>query len=474
MSRHYTFFRRYPNLRRQFRHLSLEGDNFQWRFLPEVGLPIGGVEIPSVKMFKAMLLPGGALLLGVMALVYSGWLTLALPALSFLYYCALAGGVLLAWRFHSSRTFLALLVLFLAGQAVPLLAGGTPSVILTIVRIVSVLVPIDFVLIAVMHERGFAMESISPVALLLFVESVVVFVFSRISSASPSAAHVHHAGATLQFQGYVLIILAAACAFLFGRFLFTRKPADSALFWSLLAFFLSLRFTGTARTSIVYAAAAACILATSIIENSYLLAYHDELTTLPSRRAFKEALLRLQDPYSIAVVDIDHFKKFNDTYGHDTGDQVLRLVASNLARVTGGGQAYRCGGEEFNILFPGKSTAEVVEHLERLRQNIQTSEFRMRGHDRRQAPRGPDRRNEKNRGRVAKEHLIRELGQDKSPTSLSVTVSIGVATSSRKQADPDTVLKAADKALYRAKANGRNRLETASTRRTRTQAAGIA
>lgn len=425
-------------------------------------------------MLKSILLPGGTLLLAVIALVYSGWLTLALPALSFLNYCALAGGMLLAWRFHSSRTFLALLVLFLAGQAVPLLGGGVPSAVLTIVRIMSVLVPINFVLIAVMHERGFTMESVSPVVLLLFVESVVVFVFSRISVTAPAAAHARHAAATMQFQGYALIILAAASAFLIGRFLFTRKPADIALLWSLLAFFLSLRFTENARTSLLYAATAACILATSIIENSYLLAYHDELTTLPSRRAYKEALLRLQDPYSIAVVDIDHFKKFNDTYGHDTGDQVLRLVASNLARVTGGGQAYRCGGEEFNILFPGKSTGEVVEHLERLRENIQASEFRMRGNDRRQVPRGPDRRNEKSKGRAAKGHAIRQLAQDKSPTSLSVTVSIGVATSSRQQADPDAVLKAADKALYRAKANGRNRLETASARRTRTQAAGIA
>lgn len=427
-----------------------------------------------MKMLKSLLLPGGALILGVMALVYSGWLTLAVPALSFLNYCALAGGMLLAWRFHSSRTFLALLVLFLAGQAVPLLAGGTPSVVLTIVRIVSVLVPIDFVLVAVMHERGFTLESISPVVLLLFVESVVVFVFSRISVTASSVAHARHATAAMQFQGYALIILAAACAFLVGRFLYTRKPPDSALFWSLLAFFLSLRFTENARTSLAYAATAACILATSIIENSYLLAYHDELTALPSRRAYKEALLRLQDPYSIAVVDIDHFKKFNDTYGHDTGDQVLRLVASNLARVTGGGQAYRCGGEEFNILFSGKSTAEVVEHLERLRENIQASEFRMRGNDRRQAPRGPDRRNEKNRGRATKGQVIRELAQEKSPSSISVTVSIGLATSSRQQGDPDAVLKAADKALYRAKANGRNRVETASARRTRTQAAGIA
>jgi len=63
-----------------------------------------------------------------------------------------------------------------------------------------------------------------------------------------------------------------------------------------------------------------------MVETSYLLAYHDELTALPSRRAFHEALLRLQPPYSIAMVDIDHFKRCNDTYGHDTGDEVLRLV----------------------------------------------------------------------------------------------------------------------------------------------------
>ena len=161
-------------------------------------------------------------------------------------------------------------------------------------------------------------------------------------------------------------MFSAAAIFLLARFLITRKPADSALFWSLAAFFLSLRFTGTTRISVVYSATAASILAASIIENSYLLAYHDELTTLPSRRAFNDALLRLQNPYSIAVVDIDHFKRFNDTYGHDTGDQVLRLVATNLARVTGGGQAYRCGGEEFTILFPGKTTPEVVDHLEQI------------------------------------------------------------------------------------------------------------
>jgi diguanylate cyclase len=128
------------------------------------------------------------------------------------------------------------------------------------------------------------------------------------------------------------------------------------------------------------------------------------------------------------------------------------------------------------ILFPGKTTQEVVEHLERLRIAIEHSEFRMRGGDRRQSPRGPDRRNERAAGRPRKKgQAIRELAQEKEVSRLSVTVSIGVATSAEEDSDPQVVLKSADKALYRAKANGRNRLETApSKRRPRAKAAGIA
>src|SRR5437764_43322 len=195
-----------------------------------------------------------------------------------------------------------------------------------------------------------------------------------------AVVRVHSLSIPIVLPRYALAVPATAAIFLSVRFLLNRKPLDSALLWSLASFFLALRSAAAIRTSTAYWLATACILATAVIENSYLLAYHDELTSLPSRRAFNDALLRLKAPYSIAVVDIDHFKRFNDTYGHDTGDQVLRMVASNLARVTGGGRAYRCGGEEFNILFPGKNTPDVLDHLERLRENIQASEFRLRGH----------------------------------------------------------------------------------------------
>jgi len=434
----------------------------------------------SRAALKSLAVPGGVLLLGVALLLYSGWLTLALPALSFLYYCALIGGMLLAWRFHSSRSFFALLVLFLAQGAIALfgegrVSPGTPVWVALVA--VAVLVPLDFILIALMQERGFSIPAAAPVGLVLFVQFVIVAVLCRAAEGLPStSARVHHLAAPVSLPSYALVVFAAAATFLLARFLFTHKPIDSALLWSLSAFFLSLRFTAITRVSTVYSATAACILAASIVENSYLLAYHDELTTLPSRRAFNDALLRLQAPYSIAVVDIDHFKRFNDTYGHDTGDQVLRLVAACLARVTGGGQAYRCGGEEFNILFAGKTTAQVVDHLEQLRAKIESSEFHPRGGDRRQAPRGPDRRDRRTSGRTRKGDAIRQLAQDSAPAALSVTVSIGVATSAKEGSSPEHVLQAADKALYRAKANGRNRVEMASSpsRRARIKAAGIA
>jgi diguanylate cyclase (GGDEF)-like protein len=436
----------------------------------------------STTTLKSLLLPGGVLLLGVVVLVYSGWLTLALPALSFLAYCALGGGMLLAWRFHSSRIFFALLVLFLGQEAVAVFGAGhiSPGTAgWTALQAAAVLVPLNFVLIALMQERGFTVSATAPVGLFLFVQSVIVAVLCRAAQELPSTRAHHLAAAVssmVSLPAYILFVFGGAGILLLARFLVARKPVDSALLWSLSAFFLCLRFSATARVSTVYLATAASILAASIVENSYLLAYHDELTALPSRRAFNDALLRLQHPYSIAVVDIDHFKRFNDSYGHDTGDQVLQLVAVSLSRVTGGGQAYRCGGEEFNILFPGKTTSEVADHLEQLRAAIASSEFRVRSRDRRQVPRGPDRRNERAHGRKRTGHAIRELVQEKSPAPLSVTVSIGVAASLKAQSEPELVLQAADKALYRAKANGRNRIETASSirRKSRVKAAGIA
>jgi GGDEF domain-containing protein len=373
-------------------------------------------------------------------------------------------------------------VLFLAQRALTFfLAGHTPEAGTGRIALESIglLLPLNFILFSFAIERGFSWSSITPPGLLLFLESTIVAVLCRPGphdAALVSSHALQHAVATVPLPTSAWLAFSAAIVVLLARFLLFRKPAESALLWTLAAASLALHFGGAGKISFAYFAAGTVILAVSIVETSYLLAYHDELTGLPARRAFNDALQRLEAPYSIAMVDIDHFKRFNDTYGHDTGDEVLRLVAARLARVTGGGHAYRCGGEEFAILFPGKIIREVFDHLEHLRTIIELCTFRTRIADRRQMPRGPDRRNARTRGRAHTGHAIRRLATGNNSTLLSITVSIGVAASVRAMPNADQVIRAADKALYRAKSNGRNRVEPASTSRrpARARAADIA
>jgi len=112
----------------------------------------------------------------------------------------------------------------------------------------------------------------------------------------------------------------------------------------------------------------------------------DALTNLANRKAFDEALLRAcevadanKSALCLAVLDIDHFKRFNDTWGHQTGDQVLRYVASVIGRISKNPRvAARYGGEEFAIIFPNESTEAVELALNRIRQEIGTRALRRR------------------------------------------------------------------------------------------------
>jgi diguanylate cyclase (GGDEF)-like protein len=415
---------------------------------------------------------------GVAILLHTGLVSASVGVVTFAFYAALIAGVLLAWRFHSSRIFFALLILFLAQQGVTYFGSGhlagTASARMALAA-VGLLLPIDFVALSLQQEKGFALPNVAAAAVGLLVESVMVAVLCRPEAVATRT--LHHVSFPPPLPFATVLACCGAAGVLLIRFLLFHKPVESGLLWALAASLLAIRFGGVGRIPSAYFATAAFIVAVSIVETSYLLAYHDELTTLPSRRAFHEALLRLEPPYSIAMVDIDHFKRCNDKYGHDAGDQVLRLVASRLERVTGGGQAYRCGGEEFAVVFPGKTANQVMEDLERLRAAIEASSFRLRGQDRRQLARGPERRNPRVVGRVSSGRLIRELARSRAPRDvISVTASMGVASSSPDNPSAEDVIKAADKALYRAKAGGRNRIETESAprRRPRGKAAGVA
>ena len=142
------------------------------------------------------------------------------------------------------------------------------------------------------------------------------------------------------------------------------------------------------------------------------------------------------------MVDIDHFKKFNDTHGHHTGDQVLKLVAARLAEIGAGGTAYRYGGEEFCLVFSERTLAAVLPQIESVRARVEAYRMAVRSGDRPKDAEAGTR--------------MRSL---RSPEkTLSVAVSIGVAEADSAHATPAEVLRAADKALYRAKQAGRNRV----------------
>lgn len=156
----------------------------------------------------------------------------------------------------------------------------------------------------------------------------------------------------------------------------------------------------------------------------------DELTGLPNRREFMdvvESILATDDELSVFILDIDHFKRINDNYGHDIGDEVLRTLAKVCTDNCHGRDLFaRWGGEEFVAVLPGAGSDKALETANTLRGTFEQQGF---------------------------EHAWQQ------GTPVPFTVSIGVATRMRGEKNLDTLMKRADRALYKAKESGRNRVE---------------
>jgi diguanylate cyclase (GGDEF)-like protein len=220
------------------------------------------------------------------------------------------------------------------------------------------------------------------------------------------------------------------------------KPIPVGNAAAIAAFFLAAEWAASPGAYALFMAASGVVMIIALVHESHQLAFRDQLTGLPGRRALDERLRSLGDRYAIGMVDVDHFKQFNDTHGHDVGDQVLRLVGGRLEQVGGGGVAYRYGGEEFSVLFADADLREAEAALEAIRASIESYRMAVRGADRpKQAEEGAKRRGAASVDKV-----------------LSVTVSIGVAAPSKQHGTPREVIMAADEALYRAKKAGRNRV----------------
>jgi diguanylate cyclase (GGDEF)-like protein len=418
------------------------------------------MDLLTRKTIKAILFPGGGIVLAAALLLGTTWLSAA--GIGFFYYAVFIAAALLSWRFHSTRILFAAVILLLGHHAMESFAHGQIASAGSgriAFEAVALLIPLDFMVLTFFPERGSEGRTLGWFLALLFFESAFVAAISGSGEPVPGFLHWslipdYH----WRVPQPALLAFMIALGVLLARLIQRHRATDSGMFWSLIATWLGLEAGGAGKTGSAYFGVAALVLASSIIENSYSLAYQDELTGLASRRAFNDAQLRLKHPYAIAVVDIDHFKRINDNFGHDTGDQVLKLVASRLARVTGGGEAFRVGGEEFTILFPGRNAKDVTDHLELLRMNIESSSFKIRaGQERRKLARESDRRSTGSR----KTRKVPAPNVEPRPGAVSMTVSIGIAESEPKLR-VEEVIEQADQALYRAKQGGRNRIEAAT------------
>ncbi len=166
--------------------------------------------------------------------------------------------------------------------------------------------------------------------------------------------------------------------------------------------------------------------------------YKDELTNVLNRRALDERLETLHDHFSIAMMDVDHFKKFNDTYGHKEGDNVLRFVAQFISENLHV-PVYRYGGEEFCAIFENEEPQAVYEKLKEICEKLSNKKFYVRRAD----------RDEPQSNRKAKL---------KSKVSVFLTISIGMSSKAESDLTADDIRKDADMALYKAKDLGRNRV----------------
>jgi len=355
-----------------------------------------------------------------------------------------AAALLLGWRFNRSRLVFAIALLALTEYL--LLKGVEAPRDRFYYQAMTFLLPINLALVALLPERG----TLTPAGLVRWVllgVQVLVVVFVAQSFSTKALGFLTTRLLPARWTAWTPVNQPSIVAFLaIGALLFMawlREPQSPVrgYFYALIAVFAALSWPAAGAGQEIWLATAGLILVIAVIEASYMMAYRDGLTELPGRRALNEALPRLSGQFSVAMVDVDHFKRFNDTYGHDAGDHVLRLVAARLAQSPGGGTAYRYGGEEFALVFPGKGQDECLPHLEELREIVETSRFTMR---RRFRPRVKP-KNDKGR---------------KTRPGITITVSIGVAERNHRNTSPDQVVQAADKALYRAKEAGRNRVST--------------
>ena len=369
------------------------------------------------------------------------------PVLELLPYGLAATSILLAVRFNRSRIMYGALLLVAAYGCLHVWAPGLNKIqIGLLVNAVMLFLPLNIVLISIYTERGIFTPAGTARLLLILIQ--MVGIAWAIHTSHPLFAQLIHQPLVPDLEiSHQLLGEPALLANTLGSavtltlYLASGEPFRGALTGALLLgiYGATLSTDQVLSIAVLYSFAQAFLLLT-LVHESYRMAFVDELTGLKGRRALNESMNKLGSQFVIAMLDVDHFKKFNDRFGHDAGDDVLRLLGSKLKSVGGGGKPFRYGGEEFTLLFSGLDAAGAKPHLEALRAAIAEKKFTLRRD-----------------GRRKKVKTGKKQGTNRTP-GVKVTISIGFAERNDSNKTPESVLKAADKALYRAKRKGRNQV----------------
>ncbi|MBB1487202.1 GGDEF domain-containing protein [Oceanospirillum sediminis] len=378
-------------------------------------------------------------------------------------YIAFTAATTLSLVYGRLRVLMTLLVLVISYWAFSTLTGPVglswnKFTIETVFNAITILGPLNIALFAFWAEKGSLISDLftktAAIAIQVFFVWLVAenhytgvlhfFTLIFWPSMHPDWLNI----APFSFIAFIIALLAMAI-----RIITQPSTTNAALLSSLVILFIVSQQLLIPGYLPVFMFLAGLLLVGAIVHETFNMAFKDDLTGLPGRRALNEQLAKLGRHYTIAMMDVDHFKKFNDTYGHDIGDQVLKMVAAKIRKVTGGGKAFRYGGEEFTILFPGRDLQHTLPHLEIVREVIAGYLMRIRDEDR------PEDNDEGKNMRGRKNTRIQKT-QKKDSSVVSVTISIGVAQREGMNKTPEQVIKAADEALYRAKHGGRNKVST--------------
>lgn len=402
---------------------------------------------PSTRTVATSLFPGLVLLI-----VY--WLTAShnLPSVLTNFaiyspYVIFGVALTLGWFFKRGRVFYTVFVLAFA-YWLSNYASSSPLQKELIFNVLSFLLPVNLALIAILREQRniVALRSLTILSVLLLQIVAVIRFYSDFPLAFIQLLNFSVIG-SFDISTWLGLPIPTALTTLIALTLIGRQVwlqgtlLEIGLLWTLLGTTLALQARHIELAYPILISVSGLILIITLLKTWYNLAYLDELTGLPGRLALNELIKNLQGAYVVGMVDVDHFKKCNDTHGHDVGDQVLKLVASKLKNVTGGGKAFRYGGEEFSVIFPGRKIKDAFPHLSALREAIEDTQMILR-----------------NKPRPSEKPEIPAKRANNPLRYINVTVSIGIAEHDEQHQTAEQVFKAADEALYRAKDRGRNRL----------------